>query len=578
MKTLQEHPNASAWLRSRAFTSARLLAAFAVAGVAAYAQTTPSSSPPAPAGDETVTMNAFEVKGYSQSLAAALQMKRAADANVDVITAEDVGKFPDINLGESLSHLPGVTVDRLFGEGERVSILGTDPNLNRVLLNGEPISSADWYILDNQSRQFNYLLLAPDVIGQAEVYRTWEPRLLEGSIGGTVIVNTRTPLDMAPLVFAATVSDDYNDRSKKSEGSASAMFSWHNSEKTLGFMIGGQDEREYLRRDGVEALVLKDNTNLGVGGPVTGQPPGPWITDEVVNSAIFEQLRHRQGGNFSLQFKPNDRLTVDLSGLYVKQTMDNVNYSYYIYPGDNWSGLPAMTNATVTNGVLGSYTINSAPLVIDAFNRAAQIVTQDYNAKVTYKSDDFNLITDAGYTRAKGGTQHQFFAEYFVFANANVNENASQATFNVTSVPGTDANASNLNSGADFGASSQPSFDYGNIASNPEVDDEKWAQVDLSIPLKGGALKKLMVGLRFSDHKDGENGSVVSVPGALVVPTPLSAIGVTSAPSNYLSGLPGITSSMSQHVLLNSYGSIAELRRQPVRGHPHGRQARARRC
>ena len=54
--------------------------------------------------------------------------------------------------------------------------------------------------------------------------------------------------------------------------------------------------------------------------------------------------------------------------------------------------------------MLNSYTINSAPLVIDAFNRAAQIVTQDYNFKATYKGDNFDLVTNAGSTRATGGS------------------------------------------------------------------------------------------------------------------------------------------------------------------------------
>jgi iron complex outermembrane receptor protein len=534
----------------------------AAAPAAATTTTTTTSTTVAPAAapsDQTVTtMGEFVVNGYASSLATSLNTKRESEDNVEVITAEDVGKFPDNNLAESLSHLPGISVDRLFGEGERVSIEGVDPNLNRVLLNGEPVSSADWYVLDNQSRQFNYLLLSPDVVGQAEVFKTWEPSLLEGSIGATVNVTTRNPLDLAPMVFEGTITDGYNDRSKKSEGSENAMFSWHNDAKTFGILIGGEDNREYLRRDGVESLVEDNNTNLGVGGPLPGQPAGPWDTAEVVNSAEFLQLRHHQGGNIDAVWKPDDRLTLEFTGLYVKQTMDNVNFSYYIYPGDNWSGLPNITNATVTNGILSSYTINSAPLVIDAFNRAAQIVTQDYNLKGVYKGDNFNLTTNAGFTRATGGTQHQFFAEYFVFANANINESKGSSSFAVTGVPGPDANASNLNSGADFSAAGEPSFDYGNIASNPEVDDEKWIKMDLTFPLKG-ALKDVKTGFRFSDHKAGENGSVVSVPGADEVVTPLSAIGVSAAPSNYLDGLPNITSSMSQHVMTNSYGGVASF-------------------
>jgi len=527
--------------------------------------TTESGTVATASAEEPVSLSQFIVNGYASSLAQSLQAKRQSEDNVEVISAEDVGKFPDTNLAESLAHLPGVSVDFLFGEGERVSIEGTDPNLNRVLLNGEPISSADWYVLDNQSRQFNYLLLSPDLIGQATVFKTWDPRLLEGSLGATVVINTRNPLDLEPMVFAGSVTYGDNDRSKKGEFSEDAMFSWHNPAKTIGIMVGVEDNRDYVRRDGVESLAEPNNATLGVGGPLPGQPAGPWVTAEVVNTAEFLQLREHQGGNFAIEFKPTDRLTLELTGLYVTETMNNVNFSYYIYPGDNWSGLPNMANATVTNGVLSSYTINSAPLVIDAFNRAAKIVTQDYDLRATYKGDNFDFVANAGYTRATGGTQHQFFGEYFVFASANVREGKNSSSFAVTSVPGPDPTAANLNSGADFGLSSEPSFDYGNIASNPEVDDERWIQTDLTIPMKG-ALKNFYAGMRFSDHKGGETGLVASVPGADEVTTPLSALGVSAPPSNYLSGLPDITTSMSQHVLLNSYGSVASF----IGGLPEG--------
>ena len=564
LQTTLGHPGPLTTLQRLAACS---ILALAIAG-SAYAQTAPAPAAPASttttasatssAADEPVQLGAFVVNGYANSLATSLQAKRESVDNVEVISAEDVGKFPDTNLAESLSHLPGVSVDYLFGEGERVSIEGTDPNLNRVLLNGEPVSTADWYVLDNQSRQFNYLLLSPDLVSQAEVYKTWEPKLLEGSLGATVMVETRNPLQMDPLVFTGTVTDDYNDRSKNNQGSVSAMFSWHNPSDTFGIMVGGEDNRDYLRRDGVESLSEQTNADLGVGGPLPGQPAGPWVTAEVVNTAEFLQLRHHQGGNFAVSFKPTERLTFDFTGLYVKQTMNNVNFSYYIYPGDNWSGLPNITNPTVSNGVLSSYTINSAPLVIDAFNRAAEIVTQQYDLKAKYKGDNFDLVADAGTTRATGGTQHQYFGEFFVFANANISEGKNFSSFAVTGVPGPDPTASNLNSGADFSAAGEPSFDYGNIASNPEVDDQKWIQMDLTVPLKG-AIKSVQAGLRFSDEKSGQTGSVVSVPGADEVVTPLSALGVSAPPSNYLSGLPDITSSMSQHVLLNSYGSVASF-------------------
>ena len=129
------------------------------------------------------------VTGIRASLQAALETKRNANAIVDSISAEDVGKFPNTNVAEALTLVPGVTVDRQFGQGEKVSILGTDPALNRTLLNGQTVASADWFILDSPGRTFNYALLAPQLIDRVDVYKSPEARIDEGSIGGTVNVS-----------------------------------------------------------------------------------------------------------------------------------------------------------------------------------------------------------------------------------------------------------------------------------------------------------------------------------------------------------------------------------------------------
>ncbi len=109
-----------------------------------------------------------------------------------------MGKFPDRNVAESQSHLPGISVDRNFGEGDKVSILGTDPALNRLLLNSQTLASTNWTSDPNNpdSRSFDYSLLTSEIIGNAQVYKTPQANIDEGSIGGTVVVNTRRPLDL----------------------------------------------------------------------------------------------------------------------------------------------------------------------------------------------------------------------------------------------------------------------------------------------------------------------------------------------------------------------------------------------
>lgn len=181
-----------------------------------------TSATAAPNTDAVTKLDTVTITGYRASLEKTQSIKHAANSIVDAISAEDIGKFPDSNAAESLSHLPGISVDRQFGEGEKISINGTDPALNRVLLNGQTIASGDWggNPTDTSGRTFNYSLLSPEIIGLMEVYKTPEARIDEGSIGGTVIVHTRQPLDLPKNTIRGSIGYSYNDRSQKATHAA----------------------------------------------------------------------------------------------------------------------------------------------------------------------------------------------------------------------------------------------------------------------------------------------------------------------------------------------------------------------
>jgi iron complex outermembrane recepter protein len=544
-----------------------VLAAFAVSLPAQTATPAPTDTTAAPAAtdtttDKTVTLDKFEVRGYRQSLQASLDEKRKSDAIVDVITAEDVGKYPDTNLAESLSHLPGVTIDRLFGEGERVSILGTDPNLNRTLLNGQPIATADWYILDTPSRQFNFTLLAPEVIGKAQVYRSWEAQLLEGSIGGTIIVNTVNPLENPPFSGAATFTETYNGRSKEWEPSLSAQFSWHNEKKSLGVLLGAEDQKDYIRRDGVEALGVLGNYTDAAGivvqntfGPATGLPqagtptkpatgPGNFGVDEVENTALFEQLRHRRGANTTIEYLPSSQFKLTFNALLVDENMDNTNSSFYpMYMAGG-----TFTNPTFANGILTGMNVTGNQLEMDLFARKANIRTQFYNAQGEYTGEDFKLTGTVGYTRATGGTQMQAYRGANAFDAYSIAEGSDFASYTVT--PAVDLPT--YQKTADIAGPSNNG--WGGLVEEPETDEEKWAQVDFDIPLKQGFLRKLLMGFRSSEH-DTSQSSAHQV--ALFGPGERNYLALlTPPPSNFLSGLPGITTTMSTHPVGTDFNAI----------------------
>lgn len=138
----------------------------------------------------------IEVRGMRASMKASVNDKRFSDAVVDAVTAEDIGKFPDGDVGESLGRIPGVAVNRQFGQGQQVSIRGASSQLTSTLLNGHSVASTGWFDQQNIDRSFNYSLLPPELVGGIQVNKSSQADIAEGGIGGTVTVKTRKPLDL----------------------------------------------------------------------------------------------------------------------------------------------------------------------------------------------------------------------------------------------------------------------------------------------------------------------------------------------------------------------------------------------
>src|SRR5581483_1616761 len=431
MNTLRTH-----YRRHRLLLAFFLLASASLPAV--WGQTPAPSASPDTAGN-TVKMDTFTVTGYRQSLQESLDEKRRANLIVDVITAEDVGKFADTNVAESLSHLPGITVDQLWGQGERVSINGTDPDLNRTLLNGQTVATGDWYVLNQTGRNFNYTLLAPEVLGTAEVYKTSEARLPEGSIGGTIILHTREPLDMPADTVSGTFAQNYNDRSRSGHGNESILYSWRDAEKRYGFEVSLQNSFEHLRRDGLETYGESSpgNTIAGVNGGApqydvfNGNPdpanPGSYLGSEVGNATVAAQLaanpnaqyakqggvasfiqdRKRQGIQTAVQYKPTDELRFDFNLLWVRATFsDHNNEMYPAYQGGG-----QLDQVSIQNGVIQSGHITGGLLLGDAiFDPDSVTKTEVYDLKATWKHDPVEVIGQVGRTAAWGGSQRQVFA------------------------------------------------------------------------------------------------------------------------------------------------------------------------
>lgn len=483
------------------------------------------------------------VTGIRASLQQSLETKRNADAIVDSVTAEDVGKFPNTNVAEAITMVPGVTVDRAFGQGEKVSILGTDPALNRTLLNGQTVASADWFILDTPGRTFNYALLAPQIVGRVDVYKTPEARIDEGSIGGTVIVSTRRPFDMKAGALAGSLAYLYNDRSEKGDVQGALMGSWKNADETFGISVSVQRATDQLRRDGLESYGTMA-ANQWAGGnadnPVDSRTRGclgdcaATLTANLnarspnaFGTSYFEQERERTSYTASLQWRPVEQLELEFNWLKIKASYDNLNQSMYAFQGNTWNSLGALTGLTVANGVVKSATLANALSVLDVQYREAEMNSDTYDLRGKWKGEGWDLSANAGMSKADGGTKRQVFLEFLNWADYTVD--LSQAPSNPGSVTyKTDVMGNPAAFATDPGWS-------GNLVSKPTTDEEKYAQVDFGLDLDG-VIKRVELGYKFRRHETAQQYAGIAITG---VAAPASLFNPSTVPSNYLDGVGG---------------------------------------
>src|SRR5450830_1954974 len=277
-------------------------------------------------------MQKVEVTGIRASLAKSLSVKRNATANVEVVTAEDIGKMPDKNLADSLQRLPGVAVRTDYDEAEKVSMRGTNPDMSLILFNGHAVSTADWYIADqnSSSRSTSLSLVPSSVLNQAVVYKTSQANIVDGGMAGTIDVTTRKPLAQREKLSGVVSGGlTYADLPGKTAPDLNASINWKNDANTFGFIAQIFAEKRHIRRDSVSRLaygassgwdVINTATMLGItDASLAGTGLKAADLDGVrmpgsMSSEFVEGVRDRKGGLLSLQFKPNQDLDVTATG------------------------------------------------------------------------------------------------------------------------------------------------------------------------------------------------------------------------------------------------------------------------
>src|SRR5260370_26803812 len=158
----------------------------------------------------TEALGEIVVTGLRQSLVTNETIKRDSSGIVDAITAEDIGKFPDTNLAESIQRIPGVTIDRVNNEGSRVTVRGFGPDFNLVTLNGRSMpGSITPNISASATRSFDFENISADGISGITVYKTGRADVPSGGIGSTINIITARPFHFHSMrsAFQAKTTD-----------------------------------------------------------------------------------------------------------------------------------------------------------------------------------------------------------------------------------------------------------------------------------------------------------------------------------------------------------------------------------
>ena len=277
----------------------------------------------APPSDEVKELTAVQAVGFRSSLEKAMEIKRAETGVVDVIVAEDIADFPDLNLAESLQRVPGVSISRDAGEGRNISVRGLDSQFTRVRINGmEALTTTggtDSSGGANRGRGFDFNVFASELFNRLTVRKTASANVEEGSLGATVDLQTARPFDYEGFTFAAGGQLGYNDLSGDKDPRASMLVSNLWADGKVGALLSVT----YTDRQSVEeghSTVRWDNGtssgNFNAASPFAGARLATTFHPRLPRYGILEHEQKRLGVTGSLQFAPSSKTEFNIDVLY----------------------------------------------------------------------------------------------------------------------------------------------------------------------------------------------------------------------------------------------------------------------
>lgn len=319
-----------------------------------------SSSAPA----NTSELEEVIVTGIRESLQRNLDLKREATGVVDVISSEDIGKFPDSNLAASLQRVPGVSIQRngMRGEPTGITVRGFGGDFNETLYDGRRISTAAG------GRSVDFSTVGADFVGSLSVMKTPDVTLSTSSIGATVNVMFPKPFDSPGARFVTSASGSMQDEAGEIKPTAGVLFSNTFADDTFGVLA----DVIYNERS-------TDTNRVFVSGWVGGRfapcQMTPSCTPAELNNKTTvgwwqqqygaEQSQtndERIDGRIAFQWRPSDNMLLTVDDNYSRQKLVTETYGFAL-----WFGLNDLRNVKIDeNGTVVDFVQAGTPMDLNA--------------------------------------------------------------------------------------------------------------------------------------------------------------------------------------------------------------------
>ena len=409
IQQVQTKSMATAWLAS--------------ASIAALALATPASAQEqgetvAPQSAEQDQVADIVVTGFRQSLGAAINLKRQSVGSVDAIVAEDIAKFPDQNLAESLQRIPGISIQRDGGEGRAITVRGLGAQFTRVRVNGlETVATSTDGASSNRDRAFDFNVFASELFSSLVVHKTAEASLDEGSLGAVVDLNTGNPLaGKDGFTFVGSATGSYNDLSKKWGPRLAGLLSWKSPDGQWGMSLSAAYSK-------LDTLQMGNNTvrwSQARFDSVDGTPcfteansGGDYLPSAACDEAALAfhpriprygeiaQERERLGITGSIQWAPSDATKVSIDGLFSRFRETREEKWAEVLLRSNERSINVVDPVYDSNNNMVSATLNDAWVRTEHYLRKSQ--TKFYQLGATWDqdvSDSFRFTLLGGFSKS----------------------------------------------------------------------------------------------------------------------------------------------------------------------------------